>query len=140
MRTYQLAFRAPAKPKVKVSIQLPPSWVAGTDDYGSPKFSVPGLKAPSLGLFLAPTDDGEPTARVEQAFKAQYEADADVSREQKTDGRLWANHTYGAINHARMFVPVPGGVAMGVAMLRDATEAQLAEVKATFETIQVVAQ
>jgi hypothetical protein len=139
MRTYELPF-SPKEPQrsVKVSIQLPSSWTDKIDEYGSPKFSVPGLGAPNLGLVAIPTEDGEPTARVEQAFKWQYDANDTVTRERKPDGRLWASHVYGTRNHVRMFAPVRGGVVMGVALLRDATEVQLAEVKATFETIQVI--
>jgi hypothetical protein len=141
MRTYELPF-APVnpRPKIKVSIQLPSSWTDQIDEYGSPKFSVPGLKAPNLGLVVIQTEDGEPAARIEQAFKWQYDADEHAVREQYPDGRLWASHAYGAITHARIFVPSPHSVVMGVALLRDATESQLAEVKATFETIKVVAQ
>jgi hypothetical protein len=141
MRSYELPF-APKNPlpKVKVSIQLPSSWTDQIDEYGSPKFSVPGLRAPNLGLVVIATDDGAPAARIEQAFKWQYDAGDPVIREQKPDGRLWASHVYGVITHARIFVPAPHGVAMGVALLRNATEAQLAEVKATFETILVPAQ
>lgn len=141
MRTYALAFppKAPL-PKIRVSIQPPPSWTDKLDEYQTPTFSVPGLKAPNLGLHVIATDDLESSARIEQAFKWQYDANDPVIREQLPDGRLWASHTYGAITHARVFVPAPHGVVMGVALLRDATEAQLAEVKATFETIRVIEQ
>ncbi len=141
VRTYDIPlYAAKSEPKIKVSIQLPSSWKEQLGDKGELQFAVPSLTARSLGVLAIPTDAGDPAARVEQAFKWQYEAGDPVIREQKADGRLWASHAYGAMIHARMFVPAPGGVVMGVALLRDATEPQLAEVKATFETIQIVAQ
>jgi hypothetical protein len=139
MNTYDIPLYATApEPKVKVSIQLPSSWKAEIGEKGEPKFSTPGMAGPVFGLVAIPTDQGEPAARIAQAFKWQYEDGAGATREQKPDGRLWASRIEGVLTHSRMFVPVQGGVVMGVAMLRNVTEAQLTEVKATFETIQVI--
>ena len=141
MRTYEISLSAVVpKPKAKISIQLPPSWKDEVRTDGAPNFSSSSLAGLTFGLFAIPTEEGEPAARIAQAFKWQYEDGTGVTREPKPDGRLWASRVEGAITHARMFVPVEGGVVMGVAMLRNLTETQLAEVKATFETIQVVAQ
>lgn len=139
MHTYDIPLYATApEPKVKVSIHLPSSWKAEIGEKGEPKFSTSGIAGPVFGLVAIPTDEGEPAARIAQAFKWQYEDGAGSRREQKPDGRLWASRIEGVLTHARMFVPVQGGVVMGVAMLRDVTESQLAEVKATFETLQAV--
>jgi hypothetical protein len=141
MRTYEILLSTVASmPKAKVSIELPPSWKDEVGPDGAPTFSSPSLAGLTFGVFAVPTEEGEPAARIAQAFKWQYEDGTGVTREQKPDGRLWTSRVEGKITHARMFVPVEGGVVMGVAMLRNLTDVQLAEVKATFETLKVVAQ
>jgi hypothetical protein len=138
MRTYQLAISADAsRPKVAVSIQLPASWSDAVGADGAPSFTAPGITGTVFGIAGVSTDAGEPAARIEKAFKWQYDDGAGVTRTPLPDGRLWASRVEGRITHARMFVPAPGGVVMGVAMLRAPTEAQLAEVRAAFETLAV---
>ena len=138
MRTYQLSISADAsRPKVRVTIQLPASWSDSVGPDGAPTFTAPGITGTSFGIAGVSTDDGEPAARIEQAFKWQYDDGAGVTRTPLSDGRLWTSRVEGRITHARMFVPAPGGVVMGVAMLRGPTDAQLAEVRAAFETLAV---
>jgi hypothetical protein len=136
VHTFEIPLSADAsRPKVRVSIQLPASWTVTTGADGAPSFAASGLTGPSFGLAAVSTDEADPAARIEQAFKWQYDDPAGVSRSPLPGGRLWASRVEGKITHARVFVAVPGGVVMGVAMLRGVTDAQLAEIRAAFETL-----
>ena len=137
VHSYELSMSADgSRPKVRVSMELPESWRDSVGPDGAPSFTAPGLAGQKFGLAAAAADGEDPAARIEQVFKWQYEDGAGVTRAPLPDGRLWASRVEGRITHARMFVPVAGGVVMGVAMLRDLTAAQLAEVRAAFETLR----
>ncbi|MEZ4399677.1 MAG: hypothetical protein R3B06_06645 [Kofleriaceae bacterium] len=137
MHTYELSLSAVAgAPRATVSLELPATWTAEVAADGAPTFSAPGLSGLVFGLSATPTDDVEPAARIAQAFKWQYEDGEGVTREELADGRLWAVRVEGRITHARVFVPVDGGVVMAVAMLREVTPAQLAEIKAAFSSLR----
>src|SRR5262249_14846710 len=113
------------------------SWSDSVGADGAPSFTAPGITGTAFGIAGVSTDDGEPAARIEQAFKWQYDDGAGVTRAPLADGRIWARSVAGRITHTRVCIPATGGAVMGVAMLRGPTDAQLAEVRAAFETLAV---
>ena len=62
---------------------------------------------------------------------------ADTERTELSGGRVWIARQEGENLHARMFVPYPGGVVMGVAILGAEGAGALPEVRAAFETLAI---
>lgn len=132
MATYKL--NVDGESRVSVAISVPASWEADAlskDD--APLWKSGSSRQLSLNA-VAPRGDDDAT-RITKAMKMQFDDAGSVERAELSGGRVWAVERSGGSVHARLFVPFAGGVVMGVAMLSD--DAQLAEVKSVFETIQV---
>lgn len=85
---------------------------------------------------ISPRGDDD-AARVARAITMQYDDDAEADRVALSNGRVWVARPDGDNLHARMFVPYPGGVVMGVVILEGSAAAQLPAVKAAFETLAI---
>lgn len=114
--------------KATVELVVPSSW---QPDAGPASWKMAGARMLSVAL-VSPRGSSD-AARVEKAIKLQDLADG--TRSAYPDGRVWVAKQDGANLHARMFVPYPGGVAMGIAVLSDASK--LDAVKAAFETLKI---
>ncbi len=119
--------------KVDVQLDVPASW---TRDESSRDVSWKMDGAWMLSLVTIDPGGKDTATRLEKAMKMQYEDLTKVKRQDYPDGRVWIAETNGTKVHARMFIPYPKGVVMGVAMLTDASK--LDGVKAAFETLKIV--
>lgn len=126
-------------PRVQVSVDVPTSWGETIGNDGTPQYKAPGISGLSLGVTAILVDQPDAAARIEKAIEFQYGKDVNLIRETLPDGRVWAASTDPRSTHARLFVPMDGGVVMGVAWIDKATDEKLAEVRAVFETIKIVA-
>jgi len=119
--------------KVTVELGVPASWQAGPADEHNPSWTMDGAKRLALAT-VGPRGSDDAT-RVEKAIKMNFDDPATATRAPYPDGRVWVTEQEGANLHARMFVPYPGGVAMGIALLSD--KSKLDSVKAVFETMKI---
>ena len=126
-------------PRVQVSVDVPASWSETIGNDGTPQYKAPGISGLSLGVTAILVDQPDAAARIEKAIGFQYGNDANLVRETLPDGRVWTMSTDPRSTHARLFVPMDGGVVMGVAWIDKATDEKLAEVRSVFETIKIVA-
>ncbi len=117
--------------KVNVELAVPGSWSSDAPD--PPSWKMDGARMLSLAAVSSGGSDN--ASRVDKAIKMQYADLGGAARNDYPDGRVWIAHPEGANVHARMFVPYPDGVVMGVAMLSDASKVD--GVKAAFETLKI---
>lgn len=118
--------------KVNVEMVVPASWHA---DSQPNSWKMEGAYMLTLVFIdLGGTDNA---SRLAHAINAQFDKDAKVTRNDYPDGRAWIWETQpNGHFHARMFIPTPHGVVMGVALFDD--KSKLDGIKAAFETIKVV--
>jgi hypothetical protein len=132
-KTYTL--EVPGEKPVAVEISIPSTWTEEVDTDG-PEFKIPGLSGGMVSI-TAIGLSGDTAETLKKAIALQY-GEADEAKDaQRTDlpgGRVWMIRKERSFQHARVFVPVPGGVAMGVALVEDA---QLPEIKKAFETLKL---
>mgnify|MGYP001210283797 CR=1 FL=1 len=121
------------EPPVAVELAVPSGWRA--DGSPDPTWSREGALMLSL-VAVSPSGDDD-QARVNRAIRMQYDAVGADERTDLPDGRVWIAHREGENLHARMFVPYPGGVVMGVAILGAEGAGALPEVRAAFETLTI---
>lgn len=135
MRTYTLTND---DGPVTVELAVPPSWTEDTamSTPDGPVWKVAGARHLALAA-VAPMGDDE--VRMRKAIRMQYGEDQSAAERADLDGgRVWMSRQEGDNLHARIFVPYPGGVVMGVAMLGPDGAGRLADVRAAFETLRVV--
>ena len=118
--------------KVNVEMAVPGSWTADSSMPAS--FKMDG--AAMLALVYVDAGGKDTADRVQHVIKMQYENPTAPTLQDYPDGRVWIAQPDGDHIHARMFVPGPKGIVMGVAMLTD--KSKLDGVKAAFETIKIV--
>lgn len=132
MASYTLTEAGDDTNKVTVQFAAPADWK--TDSAGpQPSWKADGL--PTLQLVTIGPSGKDNATRVEKAIKAQFGGAAGATRNDYPDGRVWIAQPQGSRIHARMFVPYASGVAMGFAMVADASK--LDAVKAAFETLKI---
>lgn len=122
------------EPPVAVELAVPSGWRA--DGGADPAWSRDGALMLSLAA-VSPSGDDD-AARVNRAIRMQYDTVGADERTDLPDGRVWIAHREGENLHARMFVPYPGGVVMGVAILGAEGAGALPEVRAAFDTLKIV--
>ncbi len=123
------------EPPVAVEFAVPAGWSA------DPSMPDPAWKragARLLSVVAVAPSGGDDEVRVRKAIRMQYDEVGADERTDLPDGRVWIAHQDGENLHARMFVPYPGGVVMGVAILGPDGAGALPEVRAAFETLRVV--
>lgn len=123
-------------PPVAVAMAVPPAW--GVDPAG-PAFTVPGVAGGMVSL-AALDLRGDAAERMQTAIAMQYgegERAKDVQRTELSGGRVWVERTELRMVHARMFVPSPRGVVMGVALVPHAAAPRLPELRQVFETLTI---
>lgn len=126
-----------ALPTVKIRLQQPVAWREDPESRdGGPRYTFPWEGHGAITVI--PTKPGTPEERVAEAFERNYGDGVGAQREALSYGdRLWVTRVEKGTTHARLFLPISGGVIMGLVFLEKPTDAQLAEVKAAFETMQV---
>ena len=117
--------------KVTVELAVPAQW--RTNSETPPSWKIDGARR--LALAVVGPGGSDNAERVASAIKMQFSDLAGAARQDYPDGRVWIAQPEGANVHARMFVPYEGGVAMGIAMLSDASKVE--GVKAAFETLKI---
>jgi hypothetical protein len=117
--------------KVTVELTVPGNWQSAGDN--PPSWKMDGAR--SLSLTAIGPSGSDDAARVQKAIKLQYDDLTGATRNDYPDGRVWIAQKDGAMVHARMFVPYPTGVVMGIAMLSD--ESKVDSAKAAFETLKI---
>lgn len=122
------------EPPVAVTLAVPGGW-SPDGSMADPAWKREGALMLSL-VAVSPSGDDD-AARVARAIKMQYDAVGADERTDLPDGRVWIAHREGENLHARMFVPYPGGVVMGVAILGAEGAGALPEVRAAFETLTI---
>jgi hypothetical protein len=138
MRKYSLVANGIDQP-VKVEIDVPSNWKEDASNPRAPEFTIPGLDDSMISLVALRVDADNADEALRKAIALQYGADAkDVKREELAGGRVWMVRKENSYDHARVFAPFPGGVAMAFAMNEDPSGKSLAQVKAAFATFKVV--
>lgn len=132
MSKFTLAEAGNESNKVTVEFAVPASWSPSTSG-PQPSWKTEG--ASMLQLVTVDAGGKDNATRIANAAKMQFENDPPPTRTEYPDGRVWMTQPDGNRIHARMFVPYPGGVVMGFAMLTD--KSKLDGVKAAFETIKI---
>ncbi len=122
---------------INVEISIPSSWKENLSKPGSPKFTIPGQDS-MMSLVAIRVDGDDGTAAVNKAIALQYGDGSGAQREDLPGGRVWVVRRENDYQHARVFAPFPGGVAMAFAMNEDPDAKGLPEVKAAFSTFKVV--
>ena len=132
-KKYTLEVMGDDKP-ITVEISIPSTWAEDVSDRGGPEYKLPGqdggmVSITAIGL------TGDTDATMKKAIALQYGEDAkDAQRTNLPGGRVWMIRKERNFQHARVFVPFPGGVAMGVALVDDA---HVPEIKKAFETLKL---
>ncbi len=132
MSKFTLAEAGNESNKVTVEFAVPASW---SKDPSGPQPSWKTDGAVTLTLVTVDAGGSNDAERIAHAAKMQFEDQPAPTRTEYPDGRVFMTQPDGNRTHARMFVPYPGGVVMGFAMLTD--KSKLDGVKAAFETIKV---
>jgi hypothetical protein len=118
---------------ITVEISIPSTWKEDVDRDG-PEFTIPGQDGGMVSL-TAIGLSGDTDETMKKAIALQYGADAkDAQRTDLPGGRVWMVRKERKFQHARVFVPFAGGVAMGVALVDDA---QLPAIQKAFETLKL---
>ena len=136
MKKYSVEATGIDKP-INVQIAIPSNWKESKSTPGSPVFTIPGLEDGRITL-TAIGLPGTTEETMAKAIELQYGADAkDAQRADLPGGRVWMVRKERMFEHARVFVPFPGGVAMGFAMIEDEKGKFLPEIKKAFETLTI---
>ena len=130
---HRFTLTIPGEPSVTVELAVPAGWAPDTSG-PEPAWKLDGVPMLMLAA-ISPTGDDDAT-RVRKAIRMQYGDDA--GRVDLSGGRVWMQVQEGDNLHARIFVPYPGGVVMGVAMIGAGGTGKLAEIRTAFETLTVV--
>jgi hypothetical protein len=137
-------FNDPELPAVNITAGIPSSWDFKLSPQGEPNFEIPNASNSISTITVVAIDEDDPNERLTKALNLQFDKNDSLSLNKTPydDGRLWVYQINESGHlHARMFLPVPNGYAMAVAMLskEKAESAKLgpAELKAIFETVQV---
>lgn len=123
-------------PRVGVAMAVPPAWHV---DPEGPEFVVPGVDGGMISLAaldLKGTDVERMTVAIAMQF-GEGERAADEQRRELPGGRVWIERKELRMVHARIFVPYPRGVVMGVALVPHAAAARVDEIRKVFETLTI---